>query len=391
MNAFKNLFAVLGRETQRIAHDKVTLFISFVAPIFGIVMIWWIFSAGVIRDLPIAVVNQDHSNLSYKLTNMIEATAVAEIYSQPTDMESAQKLMKQGKVIGIVLIPNNFERDVVKGAAPTLTSYINNVNVVSGGLLKAAIQKVTSTLSTGIKMQIQMKKGYTQQEALARVMPIHFDNHLLFNPFTNYSYFLALGTIPIIIVIVCFLGTIYAFGSEIKDGTSKKLMETAGGNIYTAVIGKLLPHTLIYLLCIRLATVVLINKLGLPMHGNIWIIIGAELALILAYQSIALLFIAITSNMRLSLSLGSAYTMMALTFSGLTFPMIAMPKIVQLIANLFPYTFWLRIFMGETLRSIPNTQIILQFTSLFLFTLLGTLCFRKLEKIFTDETYWGKA
>jgi len=387
---FKNLIHVLRRETTRIFKDPVTLFVSFVAPVFGIMMLWWIFSAGVIRDLPIAVVNQDNTALSDKVTRMVDASPTVNISATLSDMSAAQSLMRRGEINAIILIPADFEKDLTQGNSPALAVYINNLNVVAGGVLKSSIQKTLSSFSVGAKMQLQMKKGYTEQQALARVMPIRFDNHVLFNPYTNYSYFLTLGLIPLIVVVTCFLGTLYAFGSEIKEGTAKGLMDTAKGNIYVAITGKMLPHTFIYLLSMRLVSLVMIHKIGLPMHGNIWIILLSETALIFAYQSLALVFIAITSNMRLSLSLGSAYTMMALTFSGLTFPSMAMPKIAALLSYAFPFTFWLKIFMNETLRTIPNLSLIHSFLGLLTFIILAAFTFNKLKRVFTQEKFWGK-
>lgn len=390
-NSFPYFTDVIKREATRIYKDPVTLFVSFVAPAFGIIMLWWIFSAGVIRDLPIAIVNQDNTALSDKVARMVEASPTVHILEELSDLSTAKSLMNRGKIKAIIVIPADFEKDLIQGTSPTLAVYIDNVNVVAGGVLKSSIQKTLSTFTVGAKMQLQMKKGYTEQQALARVMPIRFDNHVLFNPYINYSYFLTLGLIPLIVVVVCFLGTLYAFGSEIKEGTAKELMNTANGNIYTAIIGKMLPHTFIYLLSMRLVSLVMIHKIGLPMHGNIWIILFSETALIFAYQSVALVFIAITSNMRLSLSLGSAYTMMAMTFSGLTFPAIAMPKIAQILSYAFPFTFWLKIFMNETLRTIPHLQLWSSFLALFVFISLSLLTFNKLNRIFTQEKFWGKS
>ena len=388
---FSYFIAVIRREATRIYKDPVTLFISFVAPVFGIMMLWWIFSAGVIRDLPIAVVNQDGTATSVKLVRMLEASPTVSITEKVSDLAIAKQLMDRGQISAIVMLPADFEKDLIKGNSPTVSVFLNNVNVVAGGVLKSSIQRTLSTFSAGAKLQLQMKKGYTEQQALARVVPIRFDNHVLFNPYTNYSYFLTLGLIPLIVVVVCFLGTLYAFGSEIKEGTGRSLMETANHNILTAVIGKILPHTLIYLVSMRLVSLVLIYKIGLPMYGNIWLIFLAEIALVLAYQSVALVFISLTSNMRLSLSLGSAYTMMALTFSGLTFPAFAMPRIAELLSYAFPFTFWLKIFMNETLRSTANLQVAPCFLGLLVFILLSAFSINKLKRIFTEEKYWGKS
>ncbi len=388
LNSF---LAVIQRETTRIFKDRVTLFVSFIAPAFGLLMIWWIFSAGVIREVPVAVVNQDHTALSHDVATMLDASSVVNIIESCNDLSSAKTLLEKGKISAVIVLPKHFEKELIRGLSPSVVVYINNVNVVAGGILKSGIQRTLSTFSVGAKMQVEIKKGKTSRQALERVNPIRFDTHTLFNPYTNYSYFLALGLIPLIVVVVCFLGTLYAFGSEIKDGSAMELMHTANSNIYLAVVGKMLPHTFIYLINMRLASFTLIHLIGLPMSGNVWLILLSEIGLIFSYQSIALLFIAITSNLRLSLSLGSAYTMMALTFAGLTFPAFAMPKVAELFSYLFPYTYWLQIFMNETLRSVPNLQMGECFMALLTFTFLCFFSFNKLERIFTDKKYWGKS
>lgn len=390
-NQLTYFFDVLRRETTRIYMDKVTLFISFVAPVIGIFMLWWIFSAGVIRDLPIAYVNQDQSQTSLKLGRMLDASPAIKITHYLSDLHNAQQLMLEGKINAIVLVSDNFEKKLYKSQSPIISVYTNQINVVCGGVLKSNIQTTLSTFNTGVKMQVQMKKGFTQQQALERVMPIRFDTHVLFNPYINYSYFLTLGLIPLMVVIVCFLGTLYAFGSELKEHTAGTLMDVAHQNIFIAISGKMLPHTFIYLLNMQAATLLMIFKIGIPLHGNIWIIMGSELALILAYQSLALVFLTLTSNLRLSLSLGSAYTMMALTFAGLTFPTFAMPKIAEWFSYAFPYSYWLKIFMNETLRSTPNVNLLQHFTGLIIFILLAGLFSKKTNKVFSDEKYWGKS
>ena len=388
---FTYFIAVLRRETTRIYMNKVTLFISFVAPVIGIFMLWWIFSAGVIRDLPVAYVNQDHTQTSQQLDQMLDASPAIEVAYRLDDLASAEHLMKSGKINAIVMVGNDFEKTLYKGQSPTVNVYTNLINVVSGGVVKSNIQTVLSTFNTGVKMQVTMKKGYTQQQALERVMPIRFDTHILFNPYINYSYFLSVGLIPLIVIVVCFLGTLYAFGLELKERTAEQLMQVANQNIFIAISGKMLPHTFIYLLHMQAATLLIIIKIGVPLHGSMWLIMLSELILVLAYQAIAIVFLTLTSNLRLSLSLGSAYTMMALTFAGLTFPTFAMPKVAEWFSYAFPYSYWLRIFMNETLRSVANTQIIQDFTGLIIFILVAGLFTHKTHKVFSEEKYWGKS
>ena len=387
---YSAFLSVIKRELNRISKNWILLFITLIAPIISYLLIMWIFSDGVVRNVPIASVDLDNTSLSRNITRLINATPTSRIKYKPTSLTEAKELMNKGEIDAIVVIPENTEKMILAGNSSTVAIYINNTNVVKGGVLKADLYKTLSTISAGIKIQTNIKKGFTQDQALARAVPINMNTHLLFNPYTNYSYFLTLGLLPLMAVIFIFLGSVYALGQELKDGTAGTLMKTAENSITVAITGKLLPYTFLFFVNIMFMNLVLFSVLGTPLKGSLFAIILSELLLIIAYQLLAVLFLNITSNMRLSLSLGSAYTMMALTFSGLTFPTMAMPLIAKIFSWIFPYTFWLEILISQSLRNEPIIGIIPQLLVLGMFIILGILSFKGMKTKLSNDKYWGK-
>ncbi|MCG8412069.1 MAG: ABC transporter permease [Bacteroidales bacterium] len=383
-------FNVIKRELYRISQNKVLLFVALIAPIITYLLIMWMFSEGVVRNVPVSVVDLDNTNLSRNIIRQIEATPVAKITYHNASLKEAKSLMNKGLVDAIVVIPNKTEKEIISGHSSPVSVYLNNTNVVKGGVLKAGLYKTLSTVSAGIKVQTYLKKGFNQNQALAKAVPIQINTHLLFNPFTNYSYFLTLGLLPLMAVVFIFLGTIYALGLELKEGTAKELFDTAEQSVTVAIIGKLIPYTFLFFINVMVMNVILFIVLGTPLQGNLLSIIISEILLIIAYQLLAVLFLNITYNMRLSLSLGTAYTMMALTFSGLTFPNMAMPLVAKIFSWIFPYTFWLKILLGQSLRNAPLIEIVPYLLVLFVFIFLGTLSINGMKSKLTNSKYWGK-
>jgi ABC-2 type transport system permease protein len=150
----------------------------------------------------------------------------------------------------------------------------------------------------------------------------------------------------------------------------------------------MLPYTFLFFMDMMVMNIILIKTLGTPLHGSLFLILVSEILLIISYQLLAILFLKLTANLRLSLSLGSAYTMMALTFSGLTFPSIAMPFLAKLFSLIFPYTFWLQIFMSETLRGEPISEVVVPFLAFIPFILGGILAFPGMKRKLTYHKYW---
>jgi ABC-2 type transport system permease protein len=112
--------------------------------------------------------------------------------------------------------------------------------------------------------------------------------------------------------------------------------------------------------------------------------------MIVTYQLLAVLLISVTANLRLGLSLASAYAMMALTFSGLTFPQFAMPVIAKVFSYLFPFTQWVKIFISQAIRGEAVVHVLIPMAIFVLFILLSVSFLPRLKKVLRTEKYWGK-
>lgn len=382
---------VVWREWRRITRRWPLLFTTFIGPIFSFLLIVWIFSSNVPRELPVAIVDMDHTSLSRQIARMTDATPVVAINRSYISLSEAHKAVQDGSADAILYIPSGTEKDIYKGTSAHLALYLNNVNVVKSGLLNSAIRKAVGTLSAGIKMQVQMKSGRSQAEVLARIVPVQLNTILLFNPYTSYSYYLTVGLMPLILILFTLLGTIYTLGDELYLGTGPKWLRMAGKNFPVALAGKLLPYTVINFSVAMIMNIILFKYLELPLRGKLHNIILGELLLILSYQFMGVFLVSLTTNMRLAMSLGSAYCMLALTFSGLTFPTMGMPTMGQVASLIFPYTYWIKILLGQSLRGEPSSYAILPMFALTCFILLGILFIPRLNNALVNKKLFGKS
>ncbi len=382
------LIRVMRREIRRIADSWVLIFSTMIAPIVAFLIIIWLFSDGVVRDLPIGVVDLDQTAFSSRVTRLVDAAPVCNVKWNLHSLVEAKQMMEAGKIEAVVLLPADLERNILNNKSSVIAVYINNTNVVKGGALKSGLYTTLSTVSAGIKVQLSVTKGESPERAIEKVRPVKVNTHLLFNPFGNYSYFLVLGLLPLLAVVFIFLGSVYALGMEFKEGTAGDLINMANNKIVVAMIGKMLPYTVLFFMDMMVMNIFLVKNLGTPVNGSLFAILLSELLMIISYQLLAILFLKLTANLRLSLSLGSAYTMMALTFSGLTFPAMAMPLAAKLFSLIFPYTFWLRIFMSQTLRGEPITEVLPSFLAFLPFIVCGVLAFPGIKRKLSHTRYW---
>ncbi len=382
---------VVLRELKRIWHFKPYLLILTILPLLSMLLFIAIFSKGMPTDLPIAVVDNDNTPLSRKVINMIEATPETAVRYKVTSSHEGERLIRQGDAGAMVIIPANFERDILGMTPTSIGVYISGANILENGLISKGLQTTIVTFSTGLKIQILSKQGVTENQAIAQAMPIRLDRHILFNPYTNYSYYLLPSFMPMMILIFTVLSTIFAIGSELKYSTTEEWIRTAQGSITVALAGKLTPTITLMTMMAVVMFILLFEFVGVPMQGNIWILLISCFVFILAYISVAIFIIAITADMRLAMSLGGGYSVMAFSLSGLTFPAMAMHKTMQWFGHLFPFTYFTEIIIDQALRGAPIGNSLTQLSYMMIFLLLPLTSAHRLKQIINDKKYWGRA
>ncbi len=385
------IYGSLWRELSRIAHDGVYISILVALPIAAFVFFALFFQKGVADNMPIAVVDNDHSSLSRRLVSMIDATAAAEVRYGAESIRQAEKMVLSGEVYAVVVIPDGFEKSILGGGQSHAELYNSGTNISANSLLAKDIQTAVATFSTGVQLQLLQSRGLSAAQAMALAQPVRFTRHALFNPYINYAYYIAPCFMAMIVMIFTVLATIYALGTELKYSTAGEWLASGRGSLAAAVAGKLLPTNIAMSAGALVMYLIIFDIIGAPLNGSGWMLALSTMAFISAYQCVGVFLVAVTDNMRLALSLGGGYSVLAFTFSGLTFPTMAMAAPLQWLSHLFPFTFFMRTYIDQAMRGAPVAVSLPDVACMLLFCLLPVLTARRLRKITTNPAYWGKS
>lgn len=383
-------FKVLFREFERMTGSTIYLFTTLIGPLVAFVILLSIFSAGVPRNISAGLVDLDNTTLSRKIGMWIDATPEAKIAGHFNNQTEAYQLMKKGELDAVIVIPEGTEKNILKGESETVRVFINNVNILKGGYLQKGIYKALATLSAGIKLQFAMKTGLSEDQAMAKIQPVRLQQHILFNPFGNYSYFLLSALLPLMIVVFTLLSSVFSVGLEVKEGTGPEWLQEAGGSIIVALTGKLAPYTFLLFVDSMVMNAILFVQMETPLVGSFVFLLVSELFLIMTYQMLAVFLVAVTDNLRLSLSLASAYSMMALSFSGLTFPQFGMPLAARIFSYIFPFTYWIKIFISQAMRGEAIVHALVPLALFLPFILLAVVFLPRMKRLLKEEKFWGK-
>ena len=384
-----NTYAVFYRELKRMVDLRIPLLLLFALPLVSFVCFAFIFRNS-IDSLPIAVLDEDHSSLSRKLVTMVDDTPTAVVAYEIQDIDEGMRLMRQGKIYAILQIPSFFEKSILGNTQTNVEFYNSGCNISVNGLLAKDVQTAVTTFTTGVQLQLLGAKGLTERQAMAQARPVTFDRHILFNPFINYSYYLAPSMLAMMLLIFTALSTIYAVGTELKYSTAREWFETAGDSLLAAVTGKLLPITCIMFTMMLAMYAVVFVIIGAPLNGSIAMLVISALVFVLSYQAIGLFAAVVFANLRLALSFGGGYSVLAFTFSGLTFPTMAMYGGIRIFSYIFPYTFYMRIYVDIAMRGAHWSYALPDLGYMLLFQILPVTVLPRLKRICTEERFWGR-
>lgn len=388
----KSFHSCIVREIRRFGADRTLMIITVIIPVLLTLGYVFMFARGAIENLPFGVVDLDRSTTSRQLVQMIGATPAAEIAAEFTSTEQAHQAMVEGHIDGFIYIPQDFEAQVLNSLSQAEVGvYLNGAFITKASLLRRDLTTVLQALNIGIETQILGSQGIPASQGYQLAYPVTFEKHILFNPFSSYAYYLLPGMLPLVLIIMVALTTVYVVGSEFRYGTAAEWLASADGSITKALVSKILPYLLIFIVIGIFMDTLMYRFMGLPFEArSATVLVLGKAMMVLSYMSIGVLLVAITSNMRFSLSLAAAYTIVAFSFAGLTFPHLAMYRPVAWLANLFPFNFYMDLFIEQSMRGAFIARSLGDLAAMGLFTLLGFAFLPMLKRKALNSKYYGK-
>lgn len=327
---------LLLRELHRMTSRRIYIGAAVVLPLFLIGFMATIFGSGQMEHIPVGVVDADNTAASREVVRSVSAVPTFDVCRYYADDASARMAVQRKEIYGYLSIPTDFEADMVRGAGATLNYYYHYALLAVGGEVMSAFEQALLPVRMAPIVVEAVALGATEESIETFLLPMTSDDHALYNPSLNYSVYLALPIFYIMFQILVLLVTLYAVGTERKEGTGDAWLEAAEGNILCAVVGKLLPYTLLFIAEALLANVVFFRFVDIPFAGDMTLFSLLSVLFVVATQSVAVLLYTLLPALSFVVSIVSMVGSLGATLSGLTFPLLAMSPIVQYAALLFP-------------------------------------------------------
>jgi len=370
---FINIWRVLERELHMMFARPLYMFASVGVMLLSTFFFLTLMRGGTAEKMPVAVVDLDQTSISRRLTHEMQATPSVDIQLITNSYPEAREAMQQGKIYGIFVIPKGFYGDLVAFKRPQLDFYVTNAYTVGGNTAYKQMLTMANLTSGAFQREVLRKKGLPDDVIMHRIQPLTIEGHMVANPWGNYSVYLVSTILPGILGLICIMLTIFAIGFELKMRTSHAWLRAAGGNYTVAMIGKLIPYTLIYLVLGVGCHLILYRYAGFPVYGSYGRLMFGLLLYIFAMEALGITIIGLLPTLRDALSIGTFYSMLGFSLSGFTYPNMSMLAPVKALSYIEPLRHYYLIYVNEALMAAPVENSIPNMLALTAF-MVASLC-----------------
>lgn len=381
------LLNIAKREVLRIAVRPLYLFCMIIAPVFCYLFFTTLMTNGLPTDLPAGVVDLDNTSTTRNIIRNLDAFQQTHIVAHYPNVMEARKAIQRGEIYSFYYIPEGTTEATLASRQPKVSFYVNYSYLIAGSLLYKDQRTISELAAGAVGRATLYAKGATEDQAMAFLQPIVIDTHALNNPWLNYSVYLCNTLFPGILMLLIFLTTIYTLGEEVKNGTGRELMHLADNSITKVLIGKLLPHTLVFFIIAVFYNVYLYGYLHYPCHSGIFPMLLAGLLLVLSSQAFGVFLFGLFGSFRLALSAASLWGVISFSISGFTFPVMAMHPTLQALCVLFPLRHYYLLYVNFALNGYPLIYAWQAVAALLVFLLLPFLVLKKLRTILLQYVY----
>jgi len=367
--SFKNAFIT---EWNALKSDKAVLSTFFFVA-FGILTVYtYIYSKEVITEIPVAIVNQDATKTSRDYIAMLNASEGIKTITNYANIQEAKRDYYSKKVMGILIVPKNFEKNLRSGKQTTITSFSDASNMIFYKKVLVDITVTTGNFNAGIAIKKDMIQGTPIAVAKQNYIPIQIISTSLFNTSSGYATYIIPILTALIIQLVILMGIGILNGSRKEDNTIyanfPRLLHKGGA--IPVLLAKASLYSLIFAIILPIQIGLIYAVFSIPIRSSLILIYLFSLPYLTSVVFLGIAISALFKRREDSIVFLVLLSIPALMLSGLSFPMEGFSNFYQQLAKLLPSTSGITGFIKLTQMQATFNQVFNNWIQLWVLTII---------------------
>ncbi len=365
-NIRKNIFSGLDLtwfsfidELKTIFKDNGAMLILF----FAVLAYPLVYSIGyknnVVRDIPVTVVDLDNTSTSRQMIRMFGATKEISVAQEVGSLHEARQLFWDGNSKGIILIPEGFEKSLLKGVQASVSVYCDASYFLIYKETLSGTMQASGTLSAGVEIKRLIAAGSSEEQAMQQrdPMPARFYN--LYNPAGSYGSYVMPGMILIILqqTLLIGIGMIGGAGKERRNNQEVQPGIRVRQGMFSVVFGKGMAYFMIYVPNLVFTLIYLSKWFGFPDKGSF-----TDVCILMVPYLFSVIFLGLMVSMFFRRREHSIMTLVfvspiVLFISGLSWPESSIPHLLYQIGHVFPSTSMIPAYLRIRTMGVTISQV----------------------------------
>jgi ABC-2 type transport system permease protein len=293
------------------------------------------------------VVDYDNTDLSRDFIRRLDASPYFHVSAHLHNTKSATEYLDHSWAILAIVIPPGWTRDLRGDREASLQLLLDGSDPNFASITRGYVNAFVEQYNQKLLVQFLNRQGMEKIKP-----PIEGRIRVWFNEDLESRNFIVPGIIAVIIMIVGAMLTSLVIAREYENGTMetiKSLPITAG----EFLVGKAIPYFFVGLTDVLISILMGQVLFGVVMKSSFWLMIAAS-SLYLAVALALGLFISTVTKSQLLANQGAILLtyLPSLLLSNFVFPVVNMPKFLQLVTYIVPATYYIDILSGIYLRNI---------------------------------------
>ena len=366
MNSF--LF-LLEKEFRQLLRNRQLLRMLIIAPVIQLILLPLAADYSV-KNISIAVVDNDHSTFSRKLIAKITASGHFKLTGYTASYKEALSLVEQEKADLAIQIPVDFERGLVRENAKKLFVAIDAIEGTKANLGGAYLSSIVKDFNDDIKLNWQSAptqppssagspKSPTSQPSTFSVddaPQISIAPSNWYNPYLNYKLYMVPAILVTLVTAMAAMQSAFNIVQEKESGTIEQINVTPIKK-HVFIIGKLIPFLVLGIVVFTMGLLVGWAFYGVVPSGNLLVLYGSLVVYLFAMLGLGLLISTYSSTQMQAMSLSFFFINIFNMMSGVFSSVDSMPAWAQAIVVTFPPSHFIKIMRMVVLKGSGFSDI----------------------------------
>lgn len=226
----------------------------------------YMYSPNVLREVPVAIVDESRTPLSRHYIRLLDATPQVCVQGVVNDRMEARERMKKGEVSGIVFLPDDFEAKVGRGEEAVFISYNTAITFLYYAALKEASTGAMLALNDEVRpgQVVFLDANVVQPVINTRSMEVQ--GIALYNGNGGYATYL----IPAVLMVILFQTMLMVIsmrcGMEYEQRMLPLFQVVNGTSSWRTAISIVIGKSVVYVGFYAMFTIFLLGFLPLVFH-----------------------------------------------------------------------------------------------------------------------------